>query len=803
MVLWRPWNLRTFRAGSWCLFGATSLTLVLLAAAGLAPDNGLTRSYWHPVDASPEPVVDERITSLDLAFIDERNRSSRDYRVRWEGVWYSPRAERVDFYAGADDGVILRVDGETVLERNPAVGMHTTGRTVDLAAGAHQLEIVHWQQGGERSLNLRWAPVGGTIAHLSPTRLFAEDPGPLGYWLRFAAARLPGIVALVWVTGLAALLGLTVYRRATDLGPGESWRRLRTGLLPASLGPSQLLLFGPWTTHDTNRTEFLVGFWEVAPGLVWLLGPIVGALAVLGLILPARWFPRYVAGLFAVGMLLWMQGNLLLADYGLLDGGGLELAAHAWRTPFEAGLWVGVVILAVVFAGAATRIAPVASGLLVALQAIVLLVPMNREATVTGITGDHARSAEATWQWPPPEIYALSSTHNLIHIVLDALPSRAFVDILEADHPAFERDWSGFTLFANHLGAYRHTSTSMPAMLSGVFFRNERPFPEFLARHPSVFNVLGQHGYRLRLLNSHSRLHVNRAFPGVDAAIRYDIPTPYGSYRNYVDAAAAQLLDLSLFRHAPHAFKPSIYRDQRWFFQRQANSGGEADEAFGDVVFLREFTNRIVRGDAAPVYTFVHLLTPHPPIVTDADCRYAPKHRPHGGDFRNQARCALSGVRALLSRLREFDLYDRSAIVVTSDTGNDLSLIPTQGGRALYGRHTPAGELASIVPYATPLLLVKPFAAEGPLQISHAPTSIVDVPATLLDLADLPGTLGSGTSVLRIDPVVSRQRTYMHSNRQYKANPYYDALDVFSVNGHVTDGDAWDYQREIRRPPNH
>ena len=802
MTLWLPWNLRTFRAGSWYLFGAVSLTVVWLAAAGLAPDNGLTRSYWYPVDASTEPLVDERITSLDLAFIDERNRPTRNYRVRWKGVWYSPRAESVDFYAGADDGVILRIDGETVLERNPAVGMHTTGRTVDLAAGAHQLEIVHWQHGGERSLDLRWTPAGGTPAHLSPTRLFAEDPGPLGYWLRFAAVRLPGLVALVWVAGFAALLGLTVYRRATSLGLDESWRRLRTGLLPAALGPTQLLLFGPWTAHDTNRTEFLVGFWELAPGLVWLLGPIVGALAVLGLILPTRWFARYVAGLFAVGMLLWTQGNLLLADYGLLDGGGLELASHAWRTPFEVGLWVGLLILGVVFASAATRIAPVASGMLVALQAIVLLVPVNREATVVGITGDHARSAEATWQWPPPELYELSSTHNLIHIVLDTLPSRAFVDILDADRPAFERDWSGFTLFANHLGAYRHTEPSMPAMLSGVFFRNEMPFPEFLARHPSVFNVLGQHGYRLRLLNSFSALHVNPAFPGVDAAIRYDIPTPYGSYRYYVDAAAAQLLDLSLFRHAPHAFKPSIYRDRRWLFQRQVASGSEAEQPFGDVVFLREFANRIARGDAAPVYTFVHLITPHLPIVSDADCGYAPKPKPHAGDFRNQARCALSAVRALLSRLRELDLYDRSAIVVTSDHGTNLSLIPTQGGHLLHERQTPAGTLDSIVSYATPLLLVKPFAAEGPLQISHVPTSIVDVPATLLDLADIPGTLGRGTSVLGIDPVVSRQRTYTHSDWQWKANPYYDVLYVFSVNGQVTDADAWNYQRTILGPAN-
>ncbi len=90
-----------------------SLTVFWPAALGLAPDAGLTRSYWYPVNASTEPIFEERITAIDLAFIDERNRPTRNYRVRWEGVWFSPRAERVDFHAGADDGVILRVDGDT------------------------------------------------------------------------------------------------------------------------------------------------------------------------------------------------------------------------------------------------------------------------------------------------------------------------------------------------------------------------------------------------------------------------------------------------------------------------------------------------------------------------------------------------------------------------------------------------------------------------------------------------------------------------------------------------------------------
>ena len=430
---------------------------------------------------------------------------------------------------------------------------------------------------------------------------------------------------------------------------------------------------------------------------------------------------------------------------------------------------------------------------------------MSGEATVPGTTGSPSDGAENVWRLPPPEIYELSSTRNLIHIVLDAFPSRTFADILDADRSAFNRDWPGFTFFANHLGAHRHTVASMPAMLSGVSFRNEMPFPEFLARHPSVFNVLGQQGYRLRSVNSHGQHeHLNPAFPGLDAVIRYDIPTPYGSYRDYVDVAAAQLLDLSLFRHAPHAFKPRIYRDRQWFFQQQIASGrrpeATAEHPFGDAAFLREFANRITRGDVAPVYTFLHLLTPHRPIVTDAECSYAPKPRPNPYSFANQARCALSAVRALLRRLHDLDLYDRSAIIVTSDHGIDAALSPPEDDHPLRRMRSPAGAFfATFEPRATPLLLVKPFGAEGPLQISHAPTSIIDVPATLFDLADLPDTLGGGTSVLRIDPAASRQRTYAHAWR-IRPVPFFDVLYVFAVNGRVTDGDAWSYYRSVFGP---
>ena len=799
LAAWRHRHSRGFRIGSWYLLAAVALTALLLTAVGLAPDSGLRRSYRHPDDA----VVEERVAAVDLAFIDEQDLPTRHYRVRWEGVWFSPRAESVDFLAGADDGVILRIDGETILERNPVLGMHTTARAVELTPGPHRLEIEHWQAGGGHSLNVQWAPSGGAAALLSPTRLFPADPGALGYWLRYAATRSPSLLLLIWATGPVVLIALAVwrilYRRVTTLSRDEVWRRMRTTLLPAALGPSQLLLFGPWTVHDTNRREFLLGFWELAPGWLWLLGPVVGALAALGLLLPPRWFTRYVAGLCAVGVLLWSQGNLLLADYGVLDGGGLDLASHAWRTPLEVALWTGVLVLAVAFAGGVTRAAPMASGMLVALQAVALLVPTAREAAVPGIADGMSDETEIVAWPPPPEIYELSSTRNLIHIVLDGFPSHTFTRILEADRSAFGRDWRGFTFFANHLGAHRNTSHSMPAMLSGVSFGYETTFREYLARHPSVFNVLGQQGYRLRLLSSWRWHFVNPAFSGVDGLIRYDVPNPYSGYRDYVDVTGAQLLDLSLLRHAPHAFKPGIYRDQKWLFQEWIASqrGPEAtpDRPFGDIVFLREFTNRITRGDVVPVYTFVHLITPHLPILTDSDCNYAPARPPNPEAFVNQAGCALSAVRSLLRRLHDLDLYDRSAIIVTSDHGESIRMNPIEVDHPLRSKRSPQGEtFATAQRRAAPLLLVKPLAAQDPPQVSHAPTSVLDVPATLLDLADLPGTLGNGTSVLGLEPGASRQRTYRHGSELY------DVLHVFAVNGYINDPDAWSYYRSVFEP---
>ena len=816
MRRWFAWSelLRFMpRAYRRLLYVAVSLTALWQLAATLAPATGFTREYYYPFhrdadpaafDATGTPGVEERAASLDLDFLREQNLPNRDYIIRWRGVWFSPRPERIDFRAGADDGVIVRVDDQVVI----AAEMGTRRRTVALETGAHRIEIDHWQRGGGRTLNVRWALPAGDSKPVGASRVFPTDPGVHGYLLATVSARLGNLALIVWVAGAAILSGRMVYlvgravcRAAAALTAGEVSSRLRAVLFPALLGPSQLLLFGPWTMHTTNRAEFLVPFSTLAPRWIWLLGPIAGVLAALGLLLPPRWFRGFVAVLCAAGVLLWVQGNLLIAEYGLLDGGGLDLASHAWRGPFEVGLWIAVVGLATCFASAVTRAAPSASVLLMSLQAVVL-------AGSTLAPGGSGAGDEAapSWSEVPPEAYELSRSRNIIHIVLDMFPSHMFAEIRDADPAAFDRAWSGFTFYPNHLGAFPTTMGSMPAMLTGIPYRNDSRFSDYRGAHPSVFHALGRHGYRLRSLSADGRNHPRAAFDGAENAVAYTIPRPYDSYSAYVDSTSAQLLDLSVFRHVPHGVKSGVYRDGEWLLQQRiASRWGEvagAPRALGDTVFLMDFAGRIEAVGESPVYSFLHVITPHPPIATNADCEYVGRRvRLSRAGYVEQTRCALRVVEALLDRLRALGLYDRSAIVVTSDHG--LGLFPPRDTPP-FRRGVPSGKsLLRVRIDATPLLLIKPFGAQAPLQLSYAPTSITDLPATVLDLAELPNTLGSGRSALALDPTRPRERTYAdHSwgDRNHPRSQFFDVLHLYSVDGRVTSPDAWRYRRPIFDP---
>ena len=259
-------------------------------------------------------------------------------------------------------------------------------------------------------------------------------------------------------------------------------------------------------------------------------------------------------------------------------------------------------------------------------------------------------------------------------------------------------------------------------------------------------------------------------------------------------------MDLSLFRHVPHGFKARIYNDQTWLLEswyserRRARNARPSNHA----EFLKEFAGRMTIAQDEPVYTFIHVALPHPPYVVDADCSFIGPQRGSRPSYAGQGRCALSVVRKLFDRLRTLGVYDETVIVLTSDHGwNKL-----RPDHPLEGVETPAGNLDDVAVRAMPLLAVKPAGSSGPLTTSYAPTAITDVPATILDLINIPNDQLPGRSALQIDPNVPRRRTYAsHSwdNADW-GRSYLDLLHVFSVDGRITNPKAWSFQAAIFEP---
>ena len=135
---------------------------------------------------------------------------------------------------------------------------------------------------------------------------------------------------------------------------------------PALLAPAVVFLFGPHTIFANNAGEFAVPFQQLA--MPWLLKTVVTnwlLLFALGCILAclsqACLAEVYAAILFAFGIGLWGQGNLWNADYGVLAGQEVDLAAHAWRAPYELGAFLVALLLAAIFFRPVSRIAPFAA----------------------------------------------------------------------------------------------------------------------------------------------------------------------------------------------------------------------------------------------------------------------------------------------------------------------------------------------------------------------------------------------------------------------------------------------------------
>lgn len=559
------------------------------------------------------------------------------------------------------------------------------------------------------------------------------------------------------------------------------------------------VIFASFTIYSGNTLEFGVSIGRMLTPMilfcitVWIAGVIL-------LIIAPKPALKYLVSFFlALSLLFWIQANLLVWDYGVLDGRPIGTREYATQAVVDSSAWILVFMVFIFFAGRVHAHAWKIAVALIAMQFLTLGMALWKMDEPPGF---HRYRLDETYK------YSFSNEKNVVVIILDAFQADVMMEILH-DHPGYHADFDGFTYYPNSLSAYAKTSAALPAMLTGRWYENRQPLQRFLARAfttGSITSELVSLGWRVDL------------FPAIERTVHFServasnmVPR---TERRGVAEEAGRLMDVALFRSSPHVLKTFWLNDYRWRFSRwfaTMDPGTETvrrkfegiDHPHPAVGFIKEADAFSTYDLSAPSFKLYHFMIPHEPFMLNENLEL--ERLPSGrGGFVRHSMAGLEIVKRFLDVFRQAGIYDKTMFLVLSDHGGgeyradiQQALLPETilaGGQdetPIPPKHMQSG---------LPLVLIKPFGASGKLAISHAPVSLGDIASTIAGALALKKDYG-GRNILQLDEWEDRTRRYLHFEFDGWEKPFLPAMTEYFVDGHSWLPGSWTASGRIFRPP--
>lgn len=582
---------------------------------------------------------------------------------------------------------------------------------------------------------------------------------------------------------------LTKARRVDGFGAGA----LALALSFAVVLPP--LLFVPIQIHAANPYDFSTGLNDLlavlAPlALIGVLG--IALLQMLArLVLPHPYFVVMTALLLALAILLWLQGQVLVWDYGVLDGGEIHWSEHSIRAAVDWAVWLVVPGLCLLVRYRLLRLALPIGVVLLLFQGVPAVLAWNRAPEVPEY---HRYNLIETHK------FDFSREHNVIMIVLDAFQSDIFQRLV-TDNPDWRDDFEGFTYFRNALAGYSKTYPSLALMLAGQWYDNDRPVQAFIKDSflgESLPHRMMQAGWRVDLFPPIPRV----VYPSPRVASNTEL-SPTCRIRQ---AEAGKLVDLGLFRLSPQTFKSVWLNDYQWRLSRQfplvcvdsgdassASGAIERNHQHGALEFLEHARKQGKANLDIPSFKLYHLMIPHAPFRLDESLEVTQLPDDREG-FEAQSAASIRIMALLLARLREIGAYDNSLIAIVSDHGGgeyteeiDWEALGETAGQFDSGlNQIPPAHLVS----GLPLLLVKPPHGDSTMRTSDAPVSLADLARTIAELANLSHGY-PGRNMFEVGEDEVRTRRYRYYRFEGWSGEYLPEMTEYDVTGFSWNANNW------------
>lgn len=500
---------------------------------------------------------------------------------------------------------------------------------------------------------------------------------------------------------------------------------------------STVFFFSGLNVHYLNIAEFDFTASKVAIYLV-VMCAILTFLITKGVsLLSHKIIEKVVVLILALGILVWLQANIVPWDYGMLDGHEIDWDSKKLYGYLDGGMWILGIILAfwqrkMFYKNAKT----IAVGFIL-IQTIFLVITVNNAPSEPSFKDYNVLEDRK---------YEFSKDKNVIVVILDAFQTDIFHELIN-ENPAYKNDFDGFTYYRNALSGFPTTYPSVPFIMTGQYYENKIPMQDFIREvylGDSLPKVLKENDYEVDLYAIK-----NTVFYDESIASNFE-------KRNSVFISMyefSRLLTMDVFKIVPHFGKKFVYNK----FTKRQNEKSASDQFFEfmdgmKVASIRETTDSSKNG----IFKFYHLIGIHPPLTIDENFKIESMEITRD-NIKKQGTAMIKAMQLFIKNLKKIDAYENSMIVIIADHGfgTDINL-------ELYGK---VPKTAEKVPFlkrskALPLVMIKPFDTTGKLKTSNAPVSLMDIPITIFKALRIDGNF-VGKSILEIGENDTRTRKFL------------------------------------------
>lgn len=102
------------------------------------------------------------------------------------------------------------------------------------------------------------------------------------------------------------------------------YRKVSPTFLAATFLSLNIFVFGPATVYTGNPSEFQSSFFDNIYLFIFCAAAFILVISILSLFLKTHRLSLYNSLIIIIAILLWLQGNILLWDYGVFDGRDID-----------------------------------------------------------------------------------------------------------------------------------------------------------------------------------------------------------------------------------------------------------------------------------------------------------------------------------------------------------------------------------------------------------------------------------------------------------------------------------------------